>query len=111
MAAMGGIFGLGIYGLAKMFSSSGTAESFTETYNRMEDKISNMEEKIFYEAAYFQAMLELLSAETDSILEELALKQKFNELEVEEELETLKSQMRAKKILKLAGNTSDTIII
>ena len=92
MAAMGGIFGLGIYGLAKMFSSSHTSEPIAATFNRMEDRIA-------YEEAYYQAMMEL-----SPTLAELAWKQKFVELELEEELEILKSQIRAKERLNLKWN-------
>lgn len=92
MAAIGGIFGLGIYGLAKMFSSSSTSEPITETFNRLEDRIS-------YEEAYYQAMIDL-----SPTLAELSLKQKFAELEFEEELEILKGQIKAKKQLDLKSN-------
>lgn len=92
MAAMGGIFGLGIYGLAKMFSSSNTSEPIAATFNRMEARIS-------YEEAYYQAMMEL-----SPTLADLAWKQKFTELELEEELEILKSQIRAKERLNLKWN-------
>ena len=92
MAAMGGIFGLGIYGLAKMFSSSHTSEPIAATFNRMEARIA-------YEEAYYQAMMEL-----SPTLAELAWKQKFSELELEEELEILKSQIRAKERLNLKWN-------
>jgi WD40 repeat protein len=40
MAGMGGILGLGVYGLAKMFSSSTNPEPIAETFNRMEDRIT-----------------------------------------------------------------------
>lgn len=93
MAAMGGIFGLGIYGLAKMFDDSQTNESFAETFDRLE-------ERIFYEEAYWQAMLEL-----DNTFAEISLRHKFVDLEIEEELEKLKAQNRAKKKLKSAWNT------
>ncbi len=92
MAAMGGILGLGIYGLAKMFSSSHTSEPIAATFNRMEDRIA-------YEEAYYQAMMEL-----SPTLAELAWKQKFAELELEEELKILKSQIRAKERLNLKWN-------
>lgn len=92
MAAIGGIFGLGIYGLAKMFSSSSTSEPITETFNRLE-------ERIFYEEAYYQAMIDL-----SPTLAELSLKQKFAELEFEEELKILKSQIKAKKQLNFQEN-------
>lgn len=91
MAAMGGIFGLGIYGLAKMFSSS-YSEPITETFSRMEEKIA-------YEEAYYQAMIEL-----SPTLAELSWKQKFAELEIAEELEVLKAQIEAKNILNCDWN-------
>lgn len=77
MASMGSILGLGVYGLAKMFSSANNPEPIAETFNRMEERIS-------YEEAYCEAMMEL-----DPILAELSWKQKFAELEFEEELEIL----------------------
>ena len=83
MTAAGGIFGLGIYGLAKMFANSGTAEPIVETFNRMEDKISYME-------AYNQAMMEL-----NPLFADLIWEQQFSELEIEDELEMLKAQIKA----------------
>lgn len=83
MTAAGGIFGLGIYGLAKMFANSGTAEPIVETFNRMEDKISYME-------AYNQAMMEL-----NPLFADLIWEQQFSELEIEDELEMLKAQIGA----------------
>ena len=91
MAAMGGIFGLGIYGLAKMFSSS-YSEPIAETFSRME-------ERIIYEEAYYRAMIEL-----SPTLAELSWKQKFTELEVAEELEVLKAQIEAKNLLNFNWN-------
>ncbi|MEO0015222.1 MAG: hypothetical protein RLZZ535_3611 [Cyanobacteriota bacterium] len=92
MASMGGVFGLGVYGLAKMFSSSHTCEPIAETFNRIEDRIS-------YEEAYNQALMEL-----NPIFEELIWDQKFNALEIEDELEILKGQIRAKKKLDSTWN-------
>ncbi|MGF1590014.1 MAG: PspA/IM30 family protein [Pleurocapsa sp.] len=89
MAVMGGIFGLGVYGLAKMFSSSSNPETITQTFDRMEEKIS-------YEEAYYQAMIELW---LEKILKDFDQESKFTSLELEEELEILKSQTRAKKKL------------
>lgn len=92
MAAMGGIFGLGIYGLAKMFSYSTNSEPIAQTFNRMEERIA-------YEEAYYQAMIEL-----SPTLAELSWKQKFSELEIDEELEILKSQIKAKNKLNINCN-------
>ena len=82
MTAVGGIFGLGIYGLAKMFANSGTKESTAETFHRMEDKISYME-------AYNQALMEL-----NPLFADLIWEQKFSSLEIEDELEMLKAQIK-----------------
>lgn len=92
MAAMGGIFGLGIYGLGKMFSSSNTCEPAAETFNRMEERIS-------YEEAYNEALMEL-----NPIFQEQIWNQKFNPLEIEDELEILKGQIRAKKKIDSTWN-------
>lgn len=92
MTAMGGIFGLGIYGLAKMFANSETKESIAETFNRMD-------EKIFYMDAYAQAMMELNPLFAD-ILEE----QKFSDMEIDEELKTLKAQVARKNKFDLKSN-------
>ena len=83
MTAMGGVFGLGIYGLAKMYANSETKESYAETFNRMEDKISYMD-------AYYQAMMEL-----DPLFANLACEQQFSKLEIEDELEMLKAQIKS----------------
>jgi len=89
MAAIGGVFGLGMYGLARMFISSSYSEPIAQTFNRMEEKIA-------YEEAYYQAMIEL-----SPTLAELSWKSKFAELELEEELSELKKQIISKEKLKL----------
>lgn len=83
MAAAGGIFGLGIYGLAKMFANSKTSEPIAETFNRMEENISYME-------AYNQAMMEL-----NPLFADLIWEQQFSQLEIENELKMLKAQTKA----------------
>ena len=93
MTAMGGVFGLGIYGLAKMFAnSSNTKEPIGTTFNRMEEKISYME-------AYCQAMMEL-----NPLFSDLLWEQQFAELEIDEELKTLKAQIKAKNQFNLKWN-------
>ena len=82
MATMGGILGLGIYGLARMFSYSTCSEPVSSVFDRMEEKIA-------YEEAYYQAMIDL-----SPTLAELSLRQKFTELEFEEELAELKKQIK-----------------
>ena len=88
MTAAGGIFGLGIYGLAKMFANSGTREPIAETFNRMEEQILYMEEEAIYSNAYIQAMMEL-------IFDEFLQEQQFARLEIEDELELLKAQIKS----------------
>lgn len=88
MAVSGGVIGLGIYGLAKMLNITSSPESFGETYTRMEEKMS-------YQEAYNEAMMEI-----DPTLAELSWKQKWAEIEIEDELNELKKN--------LAGNIDYT---
>ena len=83
MTAAGGILGLGLYGLAKMYAKSETKEPVAETFNRMEDKISYLDD-------YYQALLEL-----NPLFAEFACEQQFAELEIENELEMLKAQRQS----------------
>lgn len=82
MAFSGGVIGLGIYGLAKMFLESETSETFAQTYIRIEDKVSDLE-------AYNDAMAEL-----DPVLATLAWESKWRNIEIEEELQQLKSLVK-----------------
>lgn len=82
MAFSGGVIGLGIYGLAKMFLESETSETFAQTYTRIEEKVSDLE-------AYNDAMAEL-----DPVLATLALESKWRDIEIEEELQQLKYQVK-----------------
>lgn len=92
MTAMGGIVGLGIYGLAKMFANSNIKEPIADVFNRMD-------EKILYMDAYGQAMMELNPLFTD-----LHWEQKFSALEIDQELQTLKAQGVIKNKFDLRGN-------
>ncbi|MGB5635832.1 MAG: DnaJ domain-containing protein [Waterburya sp.] len=83
MTVAGGVFGLGIYGLAKMYANSETKEPIAETFNHMEDKISYLDD-------YYQAMVEL-----NPLFAEFACKQQFADLEIEDEMEMLKAQMQS----------------
>ena len=83
MTVAGGIFGLGLYGLAKMYANSEIKEPIAETFNRMEEKISYMD-------AYNQAMMEL-----NPIFADVVWEQQFSNLEIEDELEMLKAQMKS----------------
>ncbi|HEY9875150.1 MAG TPA: hypothetical protein V6D12_17080, partial [Candidatus Obscuribacterales bacterium] len=84
IAAAGGVFGLGVYGLVKMLDQAGTKESPAAAFARME-------EKVLLQEAYIQALMEL-----DPKLAEEAWKQKFAALEIEEELKDLKAQIPTK---------------
>ena len=83
MAAVGGVFGLGVYGFAKMLDKPGTREPLAQTFARMS-------EKILLQSAYNQALLEL-----DPNLAEYDWKQKFAALEIEDELKALKTQINS----------------
>lgn len=85
MATAGGILGLGIYGLAKMFSSTEIKEAIEATFNHIEEQISDEEN-------YFQALMEL-----DPLLADIPWKQKFDRLEIDEELEVLKAQIKSQQ--------------
>ncbi|MBE9242987.1 WD40 repeat domain-containing protein [Synechocystis salina] len=78
MAVTGGIFALGAYQLIKMFVKDSPKESYGQIFYRMEEQIS-------YEEFYVQALLEL-----DPILQELTWYGKFNDLELNHELEQLR---------------------
>ncbi|MEB3309887.1 MAG: WD40 repeat domain-containing protein [Snowella sp.] len=82
MAATGGIFALGVYQLIKRFTKGQSKESFAQTFERMEDRISGQE-------LYNQAMMEL-----DPMLAEVAWLQKMAHLEVEEEFQALKATIQ-----------------
>ncbi len=93
MAVTGGILGLGIYGLAKMFSSSESKEPAVTTFNRMEEKIA-------YSEAYYQALMEL-----DTTFEDLIREQQFRDLEIEDELNELKAKLNNNSQFDLCWNT------
>ena len=92
MAAAGGIVGLGIYGLAKMFSSSHSKEPVAATFNRMEENISFME-------AYYQALIEL-----DTTFADLIREKQFRDLEIEDELNELKTRINNNNQFNLRWN-------
>jgi hypothetical protein len=85
MAAVGGIFGLGIYGVAKMFDSSQTKEPIAQVFDRMENKICYLD-------ACNEATIEL-----NPILSELRWLQQFAELEIEEEFQQLKAKIKSER--------------
>jgi WD40 repeat protein len=88
MAAAGGVVGLGLYGIAKLIDQAGHGETAAQAFDRMEDKI-------LWQDAYTEALMEL-----DPVLAEVAWKQKFAALEVEEELKALKAKLPTKSNFK-----------
>lgn len=89
MTAFGGIVGLGIYGAAKMLDR-GSKESYAQVFARMEDKIS-------WQEAYIQALLEL---ELEAFLREDKLKREFLLLEAGSEISTIKEEIERQKLFK-----------
>lgn len=82
VVAAGAVVGLAAYGIAKMLDESGTCETSAQVFERMEEKVLQME-------AYSSAIMEL-----EAFLEGKDLQQKFIALEIEDELEALKVQMQ-----------------
>lgn len=87
MAATGGVIGLAAYGIAKLIDKAGSGETPAQAFARME-------EKILWQDAYNEALLELELMSLDSKLSDRIWQQKFAALEVEEELNKLKEQVR-----------------
>lgn len=92
MAATGGIIGLGIYGLAKMFSSFRSKEPVAATFKRMEEKNT-------YTEAYYQALMKLDSGFADILWE-----QKFRDLEINDEFNELKAKLNNNSQFDLCWN-------
>ncbi|MBP0002959.1 MAG: DnaJ domain-containing protein [Cyanobacteria bacterium SBC] len=84
MSALGGILGLGVYGLYK----AATPEPGQRLSGAF-DAFSRIEERVLEMDAYTQALIEL-----DPVLTELNLQQKFTDLEIEDELQALKTQLQ-----------------
>jgi hypothetical protein len=89
MAAAGGVFGLGVYGLYKAFQQQPGQRmaGAVDAFDRME---SNLLERETYSQALLELELEYLER---NFLAEWTWQQKFAALEVEEELEVLKAQL------------------
>ncbi len=81
ITAAGSVVGLAIYGILKILDRAVSKETTEEIFNRMEDKI-------LWQEAYNQALLELLLESDEDPLEK-----KFAELAIEEELSHLKQQL------------------
>ncbi|MDJ0675879.1 MAG: DnaJ domain-containing protein [Calothrix sp. MO_167.B42] len=82
MTAVGAVVGLAGYGIAKLLDESGVKETPTQVFERMEAKVSYMED-------YSSAVLEL-----EAFLSGEDINQKFAALEIESELQKLKQQVK-----------------
>ncbi|MDJ0735843.1 MAG: DnaJ domain-containing protein [Nostocaceae cyanobacterium] len=87
MTGVGAVVGLAAYGIGKMLGESGIKEAPTQVFERMETKINQMEE-------YSAALLDTALIELDLFLSGDDLKQQFTALEIEDELEELKHEVR-----------------
>ncbi|NMG09661.1 DnaJ domain-containing protein [Brasilonema sp. UFV-L1] len=84
MAGIGAVVGLAAYGIAKLLDETGTRETPAQVFDRMEEKILQMD-------AYSAAVMEL-----EAFLTGEDLNQKFAALEVEDELQMLKKELHKK---------------
>lgn len=96
MAAAGGVVGLGLYGLHKALKQEPGQQMAGAI-----DAFGRMEEKVLWQDAYIQALIEL-----DPLLAEMDWKQKFADLEIEEELEALKVKVGTKNSAQLNSASS-----
>jgi len=85
LGVFGGIVGLGLYGIAQLIDDAGSGETAFQAFDRMEERILDQE---FYTAALLE-VLELIPE-----VQEEKLKQKFNNLELEDELKQLKQKIQ-----------------
>ncbi|PSB15321.1 hypothetical protein C7B76_13895, partial [filamentous cyanobacterium CCP2] len=86
---LGGVVGLGIYGVAKMLDQ-GVKETPAQVFARMEEKIA-------WQEAYIAALVEL-----DDLLTGNDIKRKFIALETEDELDRLKAELQRQNARKTA---------
>lgn len=82
LGVFGGIVGLGLYGIAELIDHAGSGETAFQAFERMEERILDQE-------FYADALLELIPE-----FQEEKLKQKFNHLELEDELTQLKQTIQ-----------------
>ena len=85
LGVFGGIVGLGLYGIAQLIDAGGSPETAFQAFDRMEERILDQE---FYTAALLE-VLELIPE-----FQEEKLKQKFNDLELDDELKKLKQNIQ-----------------
>jgi hypothetical protein len=90
MGFAGAVVGLGVYGAFKMIEKVDKimpAETAMQAFSRMEERINDAYWDSFF---YTEALLEV----AELINPDLALEQKFRELEIEEEFQQLKAQVK-----------------
>lgn len=84
MTAIGGITGLGVYGMAKLLDS-GPRESGFQAFGRMEERLN---EELAYQFAYTNALIELMLPEEDILRRLMAY-------DVEPEIQRLSRELQA----------------
>lgn len=87
----GGIVGLGVYGAFKFIDSMGSGETAFQAFNRIEER---METEIMDSEFYTEALQEVF----ELINPDEALKQKFRDLEIEEESPEIEKELQQLKM-------------
>jgi DnaJ domain/WD domain, G-beta repeat len=85
----GSVVGLAVYGLLKVLDASGSKETANQVFSRMEEKVS-------WNEAYQQALLELDLETLERNLLSGPVKQKFAAWEIDAELKELRTQVEQK---------------
>ena len=85
LGVFGGIVGLGLYGIAELIDNAGSGETAFQAFERMEERILDQE-------FYTDALLEVLELIPE--VQEEKLKQKFNDLGLDEEFRQLKQNLK-----------------
>lgn len=88
LGVFGGVVGLGLYGIGKLID--GAEESSSQAYERISER---WDEQLSHQEFYLQALLELTPE-----YHENCWKQKFSELEINEELAELKAKLQQKPL-------------
>ncbi|MGB3536377.1 MAG: hypothetical protein WBA13_23020 [Microcoleaceae cyanobacterium] len=83
LSLVGGIAGLGVYGTFKLLDKMGNGETAIEAFDRIEEQIIEAD-------FYGEALLEVM----ELINPEIALEEEFKALEIEEELQQLKANLK-----------------
>lgn len=96
----GGLVGLGLYGMAKILDSAPTETAF-QAFDRMATVI---DDQFVFQQAYIEALLELTLGENDRMVQ-------FLKLDVEPELQRLKSEMKRQQDWMQNKNTLNNVSI